>query len=56
MLPQTLETLRVKDETTVVPEDDEVNQDEETDEFAPYFSRSISPKILVTTSDKARKV
>ncbi|OQV15105.1 Ribosome production factor 1 [Hypsibius exemplaris] len=54
-IPQTLETLRVKDPTTVQGDDDEVLQDEQADEFASYFSRSSAPKILVTTSDKARK-
>ena len=54
--PHTLETLRLKDLTTVQDDDDEVHADEEADEFATYFSRSSAPKILITTSDKARKV
>lgn len=54
--PKTLETLRERDETTVVGEDEEVLLDQEADELAPYFDRKTVPKILITTSDKARKV
>ncbi|XP_055336417.1 ribosome production factor 1-like [Paramacrobiotus metropolitanus] len=54
-VPHTLDTLRERDATTVLAEDEEVLQDEETDELSPYFSRDSTPKLLVTTSDKARK-
>lgn len=40
------------DETIVDPNDEEVAYDEATDEFASYFNRQTSPKILITTSDR----
>ncbi|KAM5148433.1 ribosome production factor 1 [Mantella aurantiaca] len=53
-VPKTIENQRVYDETTVDPADEEVAFDEATDEFAPYFSRQTTPKILITTSDRPR--
>ncbi|XP_063795033.1 ribosome production factor 1 [Pseudophryne corroboree] len=53
-VPKTIENQRVYDETTVDPEDEEVAYDEATDEFAPYFNRQTTPKILITTSDRPR--
>lgn len=40
------------DETIVDPNDEEVAYEEATDEFASYFNRQTSPKILITTSDR----
>ncbi|KAI8826600.1 anticodon-binding protein [Fimicolochytrium jonesii] len=48
--PKTLDNMREFDET-VVGEDEEVFQEEETDEFAQYFG-GLPPKILVTTSKR----
>ncbi|KAG8555260.1 hypothetical protein GDO81_017647 [Engystomops pustulosus] len=53
-VPKTIENQRVYDETTVDPADEEVKYDEATDEFAPYFQRQTTPKILITTSDRPR--
>ncbi|KAM9290520.1 ribosome production factor 1-like [Gastrophryne carolinensis] len=53
-VPKTIENQRVYDETTVDPADEEVAFDEATDEFAPYFNKQTTPKILVTTSDRPR--
>ncbi|KAM3914455.1 ribosome production factor 1 [Leptodactylus fuscus] len=53
-VPKTIENQRVYDETTVDPADEEVAYDEATDEFAPYFNRQTTPKILITTSDRPR--
>ncbi|XP_056388527.1 ribosome production factor 1 [Hyla sarda] len=53
-VPKTIENQRVHDETTVDPEDEEVAYDEATDEFAPYFNKQMTPKILITTSDRPR--
>jgi len=50
--PKTIESMRVYDETMVGPEDEEVMLDEESDEFASYFNREKTPKILITTTDR----
>lgn len=42
--------------TYVEQNDEEVKQDEETDELAPYFRRETQPRILLTTSPKAKVV
>lgn len=47
--PRTLESAREAEPTAVRPDDDEVAADEAEDEFAPYFSDEIRPKIMVTT-------
>ncbi|XP_072174168.1 ribosome production factor 1-like isoform X2 [Diadema setosum] len=52
-VPKTIENMRVFDETMVDPQDQEVSYDETTDEMAPYFNRETTPKVLITTSDKA---
>ena len=54
-LPNTLENTREFDET-IVQEDDEVFQEEETDEFSQYFNNNLPPKILVTTSRRPSAV
>uniref|UniRef100_A0A8C9UNN6 Ribosome production factor 1 n=1 Tax=Spermophilus dauricus TaxID=99837 RepID=A0A8C9UNN6_SPEDA len=51
-IPKTIDNQRVYDETVVDPNDEEVAYDEATDEFASYFNRQTSPKILITTSDR----
>uniref|UniRef100_A0A8C4M642 Ribosome production factor 1 n=1 Tax=Equus asinus TaxID=9793 RepID=A0A8C4M642_EQUAS len=51
-VPKTIDNQRVYDETIVDPNDEEVAYDEATDEFASYFNRQTSPKILITTSDR----
>ncbi|KAI9206046.1 anticodon-binding protein [Polychytrium aggregatum] len=48
-VPKTLESTREEDET-LVQDDEEVFQDEDTDEFAEYFNNGRQPKILITTS------
>uniref|UniRef100_A0A8C6DSY7 Ribosome production factor 1 n=1 Tax=Moschus moschiferus TaxID=68415 RepID=A0A8C6DSY7_MOSMO len=51
-VPKTIDNQRVYDETIVDPNDEEVAYDEATDEFASYFNRQTSPKILITISDR----
>ncbi|KAK7485282.1 hypothetical protein BaRGS_00023533 [Batillaria attramentaria] len=51
-VPKTLENMRVYDETMVNPADEEVMADEDSDEFASYFSGGRVPKILITTADR----
>ncbi|CAH8628835.1 unnamed protein product [Schistosoma bovis] len=51
-IPQTLESLRTVDETIVPKDDEEVVIEHETDEFSSIFSGEITPKILLTHSDR----
>eukprot|EP00590_Aulacoseira_subarctica_P004990 CAMPEP_0172430248 /NCGR_PEP_ID=MMETSP1064-20121228/53700_1 /TAXON_ID=202472 /ORGANISM="Aulacoseira subarctica , Strain CCAP 1002/5" /LENGTH=338 /DNA_ID=CAMNT_0013176179 /DNA_START=201 /DNA_END=1217 /DNA_ORIENTATION=+ len=54
--PRTLENTREKEETMVQPDDDEVLLVEDAnDEFAPYFSDDIRPKLLITTRPRPSK-
>ena len=55
-VPHTLENTREPDETIVLPDDDEVLQDEKTDEMAPYFERQTTPKILITAFSRSHLV
>lgn len=52
LVPRTIENTRVLDETLVLPDDEEVLQDEKTDEFASYFECRVSPKVLLLTVKK----
>lgn len=52
--PRTIENTREYDETMVDPDDKEVLQDEMNDEFAPYFNRETTPKVLITMSPWAK--
>lgn len=54
-IPHTIESLRVKDETTVgdlTTEENELVRDElNSDEFSEYFQKSYEPKVLITYCD-----
>lgn len=50
---KTLDNMREKDETMVDVEDDEIAEDDARDEFAPYYSDIITPKIMISTRPKA---
>ncbi|CAD6199074.1 unnamed protein product [Caenorhabditis auriculariae] len=52
--PKTIESTREYDVTMVADDDDEVEHDEANDEFAPYFNRETTPKVLITMSPKAK--
>ncbi|KRY01893.1 Brix domain-containing protein F44G4.1, partial [Trichinella pseudospiralis] len=54
--PKTLENTREYDETIVLPNDEEEVYEENTDEIAPYFQMKTKPKVLLTTSPKAKVV
>ncbi|KRY51529.1 Brix domain-containing protein F44G4.1 [Trichinella britovi] len=54
--PKTLENTREYDETIVLPNDEEEVYEENTDEIAPYFHMKTKPKVLLTTSPKAKVV
>eukprot|EP00095_Tigriopus_kingsejongensis_P001893 maker-scaffold287_size221780-snap-gene-0.22 protein:Tk01893 transcript:maker-scaffold287_size221780-snap-gene-0.22-mRNA-1 annotation:"ribosome production factor 1" len=60
LVPQTLESLREPDETTVVASaegadpatvDEETQWDIEHDEWAEYFAKAYEPKVLITSGD-----
>lgn len=51
-VPKTIENCRTVDETVVFPDDEERTQDDKCDEFAAYFSRSVTPKVLITSSNR----
>lgn len=53
---QTIENQRIRDETEVDPEDQEVAADEAEDEFAAHFSGEKSPNVLITTSYRPSKI
>ena len=50
--PKTLENTRESEISLVQPNDDEIQQDENEDEFASYFKDLERPKILITTRPK----
>ncbi|VDL81993.1 unnamed protein product [Nippostrongylus brasiliensis] len=54
-VPKTIESTREYDETMVQENDDEVEHDEAHDEFAQYFNREVSPRVLITMSPFAKK-
>ncbi|CAI2185013.1 9698_t:CDS:2 [Funneliformis geosporum] len=54
-VPKTLENTREFDETIVEPEDTEILEDENSDEFSLYFKEGVSPKLLITTSKRPSK-
>ena len=49
------EDKREYDDTIVTKNDDEVYADEQDDEFEPYFSHKITPKIMITTGERPCK-
>lgn len=51
-VPRTIENTRIPDETVVLPDDEEILQDERSDKFAAYFDRSATPKVLITSADR----
>ena len=63
LIPKTIESTRVADETAVAsgdapPEqqDEEVNWDIANDEFKDYFNKSYEPKVLITSADNPHSV
>lgn len=50
--PLTTDDKREVDETMVIEESEELKNDEAFDEFAEYFDNKVTPKILLTTSQK----
>ncbi|KAK9173778.1 Brix domain protein [Cryptosporidium meleagridis] len=56
-IPRTIENTREIDETFVHDplNDKELHKEMENDEFSDYFSRKRSPKLLITTNNRASK-
>ncbi|XP_011863750.1 PREDICTED: probable ribosome production factor 1 [Vollenhovia emeryi] len=59
-VPHTLESLREKDETTIVGSlDDEANEEFrfecDRDEFAAYYKQAYEPKVLITYADNPNR-
>ena len=46
----TIESMRVKDETLITEIDDELKGEQSIDEFASYFKQDTTPRILTTTN------
>lgn len=59
-VPHTIESLRVKDETTVedvnAEEHELVRNDFDNDEFSEYYQQSYEPKVLITYADNPMRV
>ncbi|XP_031553915.1 ribosome production factor 1-like [Actinia tenebrosa] len=53
-VPRTIENTRVKDETIVNVDDEEILNDEATDELSLYFKREVTPKVVITSSDRPK--
>jgi ribosome production factor 1 len=51
----TIESMRVKDETLMDDkEDEDIVGEQSIDEFAKYFNRETTPKIVVTTNRRPK--
>lgn len=55
-VPKTIENTREHDVTFVSTQDiDEIAGDEADDEFAPYYSNELKPKLMLTTRPKCSR-
>lgn len=50
----TIESMRVADETLIEAEDEDIKGEQEIDEFASYFKNLTTPKILMTTNRRPK--
>ncbi len=48
-VPKTIENSKIVNETTLLPNDEELLQDDKTDEF---YDHSIIPKVVITSSSR----
>jgi len=56
-ITNTIESMRVKDETIITDADDEeIRGEQDIDEFASYFKEGVAPRILLTTNRRPRGV
>lgn len=51
---KTIEYMRVKDETIITEMDEDIKGEQSVDEFAKYFNKETTPKILMTTNRRPR--
>ncbi|EPT25225.1 IMP4 family U3 small nucleolar ribonucleoprotein (snoRNP), putative [Toxoplasma gondii ME49] len=51
-VPATIESMRRYDPTVVEEDEEEVEGDEAADEFAAYFNREVTPKLMITTNKR----
>jgi ribosome production factor 1 len=51
---ETIESLRVKDETIITDLDEEIRGEQSIDEFSKYFNRETTPRILMTTNRRPK--
>jgi ribosome production factor 1 len=51
---ETIESMRVKDETIITEVDDEIKGEQSIDEFSKYFNRETTPRILMTTNRRPK--
>jgi ribosome production factor 1 len=52
----TIESMRVADETLIVAEDEDIKGEQEIDEFSSYFKNQTTPKIIMTTNRRPKGV
>lgn len=50
----TIESMRVADETLIEAEDEDIKGEQEIDEFSSYFKNLTTPKILMTTNRRPK--
>lgn len=50
----TIESMRVADETLIEEVDDDIKGEQEIDEFSSYFKNMTTPKILMTTNRRPK--
>lgn len=55
-IPKTQDNTRVKDETVVQLDDEEVKGEEEIDEFSDIYKGDVVPKVIITSSYKPTKI
>lgn len=51
---KTIENMRVKDETIITELDEDIQGEHNIDEFASYFDKETTPKILMTTNRRPK--
>eukprot|EP00360_Condylostoma_magnum_P001882 CAMPEP_0168313954 /NCGR_PEP_ID=MMETSP0210-20121227/5474_1 /TAXON_ID=40633 /ORGANISM="Condylostoma magnum, Strain COL2" /LENGTH=97 /DNA_ID=CAMNT_0008277061 /DNA_START=16 /DNA_END=309 /DNA_ORIENTATION=+ len=48
-IQRTIENMRVPDETIVLSDNEEVQEEENNDEYIEYYDENVPPKVLITT-------
>jgi len=50
----TIESMRVKDETIITDMDEDIKGEQDVDEFNKYFNKLTKPKIIMTTNRRPK--